>query len=265
MILKKIIKLIPGTVLIHNYFLEKKLLKQFLKCSLEELEQLNFYKRFIKHNDLVFDVGCNVGSRAKLFLNAGARVVAFEPQMNLCDHLHSHLHRSQNFHLEMVALGEKSGSAEIKISDAHVLSSMSDRWISNTKKSGRFRNYTWNKLQKVTVSTLDYQIRKHGLPKFIKIDVEGFELEVLKGLSQPVDFISFEFTAEDFHNSTLCIDKICKLGNYSFQYSLGESLSFDNRNWVTKETLIDQLTSECTKNPLSWGDIYARNCITIDA
>ena len=200
MILKKIIKLIPGTVLIHNYFLEKKLLRQFLKCSLEELEQLNFYKKFIKHNDLVFDVGCNVGSRCKLFLNAGARVVGFEPQLDLCDHLHSHLHRSQKFQLEMVALGEKFGSAEIKISDAHVLSSMSDRWISNTKKSGRFRNYSWNKLQKVTVSTLDYQIRKHGLPKFIKIDVEGYEYSVLKGSEKKIKEVPFVLVEHQFFN-----------------------------------------------------------------
>jgi FkbM family methyltransferase len=44
------------------------------------------------------------------------------------------------------------------------------------------------------MTTLDELIGKHGVPVFIKIDVEGFEEAVLQGLSQPVRALSFEFT-----------------------------------------------------------------------
>src|SRR5439155_7684012 len=39
-----------------------------------------FYSAFVGPNDLVFDVGANVGNRTKVFLRLGSRVVAVEPQ-----------------------------------------------------------------------------------------------------------------------------------------------------------------------------------------
>jgi len=39
------------------------------------------YGQVIRHNDLVFDVGANIGFKSALFLGLGARVVAFEPQL----------------------------------------------------------------------------------------------------------------------------------------------------------------------------------------
>src|SRR5689334_4646326 len=43
-------------------------------------ERLRFYRQFVGPGDLVFDVGANVGHVTKVFLRAGARVVAIEPQ-----------------------------------------------------------------------------------------------------------------------------------------------------------------------------------------
>jgi hypothetical protein len=39
----------------------------------------DFYRRFIRPGDLVFDVGANVGKRSAVFLDLGATVVAIEP------------------------------------------------------------------------------------------------------------------------------------------------------------------------------------------
>ncbi|MGZ5486530.1 MAG: FkbM family methyltransferase, partial [Nitrososphaeraceae archaeon] len=41
---------------------------------------LRFYSRFIKKDDLCFDIGANFGRRTEIFLKLGARVVAVEPQ-----------------------------------------------------------------------------------------------------------------------------------------------------------------------------------------
>ena len=62
------------------------MLKSFLKCSDVEYEQLKFYSKFIKNRDIVFDVGANVGSRTKIFLNLGADVISYEPQPELANH-----------------------------------------------------------------------------------------------------------------------------------------------------------------------------------
>jgi FkbM family methyltransferase len=256
--LNTFLKKIPGMVQLNNYFLEKNIMNNFLKCSKAEIKQKDFYKQFITKDDTVFDVGCNIGSRTKIFLNLGAKVVGFEPQSNLCDHLYAHLKRNKNFFLERTALGTAVDTKEIKISDAHVLSSMSDRWIQATQKSGRFQNYKWDNPVKVPVTTLDEKIQIYGVPNYIKIDVEGYELEVLKGLSNPVQNISIEFTAEDIENSYKCIDYISTLGDFTFNYSIGENLVLCNQEWQSKDDIKKNLESLRETENKSWGDIYAK-------
>lgn len=254
--MKKYLKKISLLNKLNQYLLQRKLLRKFLFCSREEENHIKFYSQFIKKGDLVFDVGANVGCRTKLFLNLDANVIAFEPQPELCEHLSSYLSVHKNFKLQQTALGEKVGQETIHMCDAHVLSSMSQRWISATKRA-RFKNYEWNKETIVNVSTLDNQISKHGLPKFIKIDVEGYELEVIKGLSQKVPFISIEFTAEDIQNSFRCIDTLKNLGSFKSSYSYAEELSL-NSPWMNPDDLVKKLSNICDKNPQCWGDIYIR-------
>jgi hypothetical protein len=143
-VLKNFIKLIPGTIFLNKLLLNKRIQNQFLRLNETEQSQLTFYSQFIKKGDLVFDVGANVGSRSKLFLNLGAKVVAFEPQSGLCEHLTQHLKLHKRFTLMPIGLGKEPTIVELKISDAHVLSSMSNRWIESTTKSGRFSSYNWD-------------------------------------------------------------------------------------------------------------------------
>ena len=256
--IRDLIKKIPGSKSLNTLLLERHIMKNFLSYSPLELEQVKFYNQFIKKNDLVFDIGCNVGSKTKLFLKLGGKVVGFKPKDDLCNHLHGHLKRNRSFSLERTALGSEIGFSEIKISDAHVLSSMSDRWIDATKKSGRFKQYRWEKKVKVAVSTIDKKIKEYGVPSFIKIDVEGYEFEVLKGLTRPINFISIEFTAEDIGNTHNCIDLISNLGEYLFNYSIGESHSFEETSWKNKEQIEYLLSQKCLNDTRCWGDIYAK-------
>jgi len=97
--------------------------------------------------------------------------------------------------IESVALGDKEGESVMWQSSSHDISSMSRRFI-ETIGQGAFRDQSWNKEIMVATTTLDQLIARHGLPAFLKIDVEGFELHVLQDLSQPVPFISFEYAPE---------------------------------------------------------------------
>ena len=106
-------------------------------------------------------------------------------------------------------------------------------------------------------------IQKYGKPKFCKIDVENFEYEVLKGLSQPIKYLSFEFNFECIENTKKCLDYLVNLGYRSFNFAPGERgwLLFDE--WMSGDNFLEELKKKaenCDWRDIwgLWGDIYAR-------
>jgi FkbM family methyltransferase len=218
-------------------------------------EMLEFYSKFVAPGSLCFDVGANLGNRVKVFLKLQANVVAIEPQNECVSILRAVYGSNRKLTVVHKALGEAEGEAEIMISNAHPLSSLSTEWIESVKKSGRFPEHSWNKKQVVQISTLDKLIEQFGVPSFIKIDVEGYEYQVIKGLSQPVRTISLEFVPEFIESAFHCIDHLQRLGDIRVNYSMGETMSLVLEKWVTSQEM-KQILSGFRDDPILWGDIY---------
>lgn len=218
-----------------------------------------FYSSLIKNNDLVFDIGANYGNRVEPFLRLGANVIAIEPQKKCCDYLSSKY--GDKIKILQVGLGEEEGVKEFYISNASTISSFSQEWIKKVSES-RFKNYNWSNSISVPIITLDSVIEKYGVPKFIKIDVEGFELQVLKGLSKCIPLISFEYTVpECLPVINECINQIRKFNpNVEFNYSIGESMNMNSRNWYTYEEIIKVINSKVFISS-NFGDIYVRSIL----
>lgn len=233
--------------------------KRFRVLSEEEIRCAEFFRQFIKPNDLVFDVGANMGSRTKVFLYLNARVVAFEPQKTCSDYLKSVLKNEKDFRLVEMALGGEEGEGEMFISDVHAISTLSQHWTKVTKESGRFSSFEWSGKQHVGITTLDRAIREFGTPDFIKIDVEGYELEVLSGLTHPIRCISIEFAAETIEKTYKCIEYLSSLSEVTFQYSTGESMKFDLPIWVPAQEMKRYLAEISKQNEMAWGDVYIKD------
>jgi len=73
------------------------------------------------------------------------------------------------------------------------------------------------------MTTLDALIARHGMPQFAKIDVEGYEAEVLAGLGQMLPGLSFEFTTIQRPVAEAAIARCAALGFSRFNAALGES------------------------------------------
>jgi len=243
----------------YLYLLKHKNFRNLRIWSQEDERRLTFYKHFIKPNDLVFDVGANMGNRTKIFLKLNAKVVAFEPQKMCAEFLESAFKREKNFTLIKKALGAKNGEAEMFIANEHTISTLSKHWVTATKESGRFRQNTWNKRQLVKITTLDNIIKQFGIPSFIKIDVEGYEYEVLSGISIPIDYISLEFAAENIENTYKCIEHMNSLSDVLFQIVKGEDTIFYLSEWSSGEELKNRLFDIINQDSLAWGDIYIKN------
>lgn len=215
-----------------------------------------FYAQFVGKDDLCFDVGANVGNRVSPLLDLGARVVAVEPQ-RFCQKV---LKMKFGNRIEIVpkGLGEKEEIKEFFISDASYLSSFSKTWIDSVKKD-RFKENTWNTVLKVQMTTLDKLIGVYGMPAFIKIDVEGYELEVLMGLTQPVGMISLEYTTPEQTDRALnCIKRIQSINpGIECNYSIGESMHFAMDRFIAADEML-RLIERQEFIDTGFGDLYIR-------
>jgi hypothetical protein len=135
---------------------------------------------------------------------------------------------------------------------------MSQKFIEESKKE-RFQGYNWNNQRKVQTDTLNNMIEKYGTPKFIKIDIEGFELNALKGLTKPINFISVEFNPELCENTIECIEYIDSLndGNTLFNYGYRNDEDFKYNEWISKEIIIEYLKS-INDFKFEFGDVYCK-------
>ena len=215
-------------------------------------QTLAFYSQVVKPGDLCFDVGANIGSKTKIFLELGARVVCIEPQPSCVDVLKETYRHDSNVVIVSKGLATQSGSRSLSVcGSANAISTFSEKW-----KTGRFRSYAWEPAVEVPVTTIDALIQEFGSPKFCKIDVEGFEYEVLQGLSRQISFIAFEFTGEFINDARLCIEYLGSLGRADFNYALGETPVLILSGWTDRNTLFESI--ERNTDDLLWGDIYVR-------
>jgi len=162
----------------------RSLRNSFNKESAANTEKgLRFYGQFIKSGDLVFDIGANVGGKTELFCKLGAQVVAIEPQPKMFKILEA---RTRKYGPRVTALrigvGAEPDVAALHFGDHDGMASLSNDWSKNDNGSIQ-----------IELRTLDQLIESYGRPDFIKIDIEGHELEALKGLSHLVRGMSFEY------------------------------------------------------------------------
>ncbi|HEY0883417.1 MAG TPA: FkbM family methyltransferase [Archangium sp.] len=216
-----------------------------------------FYAQFLNPGDLAFDVGAHVGDRVRTWRQLGARVVAVEPQPVMADVLQRLYGRDASVRLERVALGAKPGRATLHVSSANpTLTTLSREWIDEVQADARFRPTRWDQQVEVEVTTLDALIARHGVPRFCKIDVEGFELSVLEGLSQPIAALSFEYIPVSKTIAQACVRKLAALGPYRFRSSRVETMRFTEPDWVSADALIAFL--DALPIDERSGDVYAR-------
>lgn len=217
----------------------------------------SFYAQFIGPGALVFDVGAHVGNRVRVFLQLGATCVAVEPAPIFAALLQSLYGRRPNFTLVQAALGSETGAATLLVSRRTPTVSTTDRdWRDQVSLSPSFAGVTWDEAITTTQVTLDELVDRFGLPDLCKIDVEGSELAVLRGLSRPLPLLSFEYIPAVASAAVACIARLESLGHYEYNWSRGESQRLREDNWLSPAGMTAKLHNMDPDEDS--GDIYAR-------
>ena len=213
------------------------------------------YAQFIAPGDLVFDVGAHVGDRIASFRRLGARVVAVEPQRAMVRALRLLYGRDRDVSIEAVAVGREPGRVRMLInSDNPTVSTASSAFVEAAHGAPGWESQRWGEATEVEVTTLDALIERHGVPAFIKLDVEGFEAEALCGLTRQVRALSFEFTTIQTDVALACIERCAELGYARFNAALGESQAMVGE-WVGAQEIAAWVSA--LPQAANSGDIYA--------
>jgi FkbM family methyltransferase len=163
--------------------------------------------------------------------------------------------RSKSVAIEASAVGREPGRARMLINiDNPTVSSVSPAFVEAAHGAPGWETQRWSETIDVAVTTLDALIAKHGVPAFIKLDVEGFEAEALSGLSQAVHAVSFEFTTIQRDVGLACIERCSAMGYRRFNAALGESQTLI-AEWMDAQDIARWLIE--LPQAANSGDIYA--------
>ncbi len=215
-----------------------------------------FHARFLGAGDLAFDVGAHVGDRALSFRRLGARVVAVEPQPALLRALRLVFRGDAGVVLVPALLGATPGEAVLHLNRANpTVATASRDFIAAADGAPGWEGQEWDAALPRPRATLDALVAQLGLPHVIKVDVEGWEAEVLAGLSAPPRALSFEFTTIQRPVAHAAMARLSALGMRAFNACLGESMAWAFPAPVEAAAMaawLDALPAEANS-----GDIYA--------
>ena len=214
------------------------------------------YARFLKPGDLAFDIGSHVGDRIGSFRRLGARVAALEPQPDCARAISAIYKGDASVRLTQAACGATAGHLTLHINSANpTVTTASPEFVAAAQGAAGWEGQNWDRQIDVPVTTLDALISTHGHPAFIKIDVEGFEADVLAGLTTQVRAISFEFTTIQRQVANLCLRRLAALGPYKFNIALSESQVMTFAAPISQVEMAKHMTA--LPHEANSGDIYA--------
>jgi FkbM family methyltransferase len=176
-----------------------------------------FFGSIVRRGDLCFDVGANLGQTSEVLAGLNAKVVAVEPNPLCHPVLDFHFRANPNVRIVSKAVGGAAGNATLHFHGTDSTASMRDDWPHGNDQATA-----------VEVTTLDALIEQFGVPAFLKVDVEGFEVEVFKGLHHPVRSIYFEMHAAEAGRAREILRLLSDIGPIEGV----NAVSGDNSRWL---------------------------------
>jgi FkbM family methyltransferase len=147
---------------------------------------------------IVFDVGANVGDKADVFRHLAGRVLCLEADPDTSAILRHRFRKRSEVTVESCAVGDRDGQAQLNRKPYCGFNTLSEKWASAMDR----QNVMTTDVVSVPMTTLDQLILRYGRPDYIKIDVEGYELPVVRGLTSSVPILSFECNLPTFRTES---------------------------------------------------------------
>ena len=212
--------------------------------------EIEFYRtllRGMRKGDVIFDIGANHGQKTDIFLRLGAKVVAVEPDEINQEVLKRKFLKCRIYRKPLDIVGKAVGatsSVEAMWIDepGSAKNTLSPKWVetlrADRERFGRNLDFAERKL--VETTTLENLIAAYGSPRFIKIDVEGYEPHVLRGLKQAVPILSFEVNLPEFlPEGRQCVELVARLSAEGrFNYAADCQRGLVLKQWLGEQEFL---------------------------
>lgn len=207
-----------------------------------ELEKL---VKDIEVPETIIDIGSNKGQFILLMeqIFPNKIVYSFEPIIEMLKKQKKFYKYKKNITFHNLALGSSICSKEFLIT-SRMDSSSFLKVVSNTNKS---KNYSVIEKRDIKVSTLDeiFLNEKISHPILIKMDVQGYELEVLKGandLLKKIDYLLLEVSENEMYQNQPTEKIIVEyLKNFNFEiYRSNDWLKIQNTNFNQRDIIFQK-------------------------
>lgn len=203
-----------------------------------------FYKNFVGEADTVFVFGDQTGTLTQLFTELKVKVVCIQPIPTFIPALKEKFAKNQYCYL----VHEDVGAFQTEFY-YHGLYERQILPYSSNLSASEAQEY-------IKITTLDDLINRYGIPSYCYIAAEGFEGDVLKGLSHLINTISFTFYSFTHEKTTEIVRRIMSLGEYEFNWKFHDTTKLISKNWLSPKSLHYSIQEHSDTN--FGGEIFAR-------
>jgi FkbM family methyltransferase len=220
-----------------------------------------FYRNLIDRDapGCILDVGASQGAKAEMFRRLASRVIAIEPDPTSADVLRRRFRWRNVKVCEYAVAKEETTIPFYSFEDGSANNTASAEWadcITHADKNPWAIALPLPRTTYVKAKPLSYFLQAFDPVKYLKVDAEGFEDQVLSSLDRAVPLISLEFVFPYGREAlAACLSKITAVGDYEFNAAVTEPpLRLELNRWLK----VEEINKAIDQNRWLYVELYAQ-------
>jgi FkbM family methyltransferase len=206
---------------------------------------------------VLYDIGANRGLYADAHIANYDRVIMVEANPSLCEFLAVKYQDNPKVTIVNRIVSNDKDVLFYMCPKADTISTADHQWVVDSRFT---KDYYWEPVKNLPTISMDRLIEENGEPAFIKIDVEGYEYNVLLSLTKNHCPLSFEWSEEKVREMVDTVEYLFSLGYTKFAVQLEDRYDaiIEDDQWMAKEKILEFFFNHLIPGRKKfWGMIWA--------